>query len=169
MEFSSARWPILPIQRKTRKPFLSPPHRERMHYTPSSAFIRTSTIAGRLFTFTFAFEAVLSGATHNESAGRWSLNSSDGDGTNKQQEGDSRWYSCNPWASVSEESPVFKKKEKKKQQETDGWVCFRWWWITWLSGFRGWMNGLEPVFHLKTGLFVLNVASRAVFSLVIYC
>lgn len=62
-----------------------------------------------------------------------------------------------------------KKKEKKKQQETDGWVCFRWWWITWLSGFRGWMNELEPVFHLKTGLFVLNVASRAVFSLVIYC
>lgn len=32
--------------------------------------MRTSTIAGRLFTFTFAFEAVLSGATHNESAGR---------------------------------------------------------------------------------------------------
>lgn len=31
------------------------------------------------------------------------------------------------------------------------------------------MNELEPVFHLKTGLFVLNVASRAVFSLVIYC
>ena len=31
------------------------------------------------------------------------------------------------------------------------------------------MNELEPVFHLKTGLFVLNVASRADFSLVIYC
>lgn len=145
MEFSSARWPILPIDRMRTKPFLPPPtppplKAERMHHTPSSAFLRTSTIAGRLFTFTFAFAGARSGIDE----------ASNSDSRNKQQEGNSQRCSCNPWASVGGKSRL---KRRFNRRQMDVFVLHD----EWVYG----EDVDEWTGVIRRGILVLNWASQA--------